>query len=402
MVKSLFISSNFNGKSGSSRAATDQLIATIKNSSETTVLSCTGFASVRDTISNRCGIKPTWLEVRQHFSNLGYGLRSPVIRVLKSARWKPTNYLAKRHLFARKFDLILINSISGDALCELFAKNTKGTRIFLLHGTPDVYTKSFCDRDEEHLRYSGILNKYDYIISPSEKAVFKWRECGLITDPDNIHIIPNCCNEDTAFEVSRINKEDLRADLGIPAGAFVVVCVGSLIKRKGQDLLLESLRNIAETIPNLKVFIIGGKVDGEEEYLQHLKALCHCLPVQFTGFRHDALKFIRAADLFVLPSRSEAMPLSILEAMCLDTPAIVSDIDGNPELIENEIDGLLVPPESPESIGKAIEKACFNPDMRLSMAQNAREKYWTNFSRASQLAAWQRALRRITEATKLN
>ena len=101
--------------------------------------------------------------------------------------------------------------------------------------------------------------------------------------------------------------------------------------------------------------------------------------------RSDGLSFIYAADVLILPTRAEALPRVILEAMALKTPIIATDVDGIPELIENEVDGLLIPPDNSEKLIEAIKWMYKNNEDREKFAEVAHKKYWSYFSRNHQI-----------------
>ena len=113
------------------------------------------------------------------------------------------------------------------------------------------------------------------------------------------------------------------------------------------------------------------------------------------GHRSNALEYIYAADLLILPSRAEAMPRVILEAMAIETPVVATAVDGIPELIDHEKSGLLFEPEDIGGMIDSIDRIYTNPQMTEQFCSAARAKYWSCFSRIHQKARYRQVLEKI-------
>ena len=195
--------------------------------------------------------------------------------------------------------------------------------------------------------------------------------------------IPNCCDEEAVANLTAQDRADVRQRLGIPPHRFVVICLASIQYHKGQDLLLDCLPTVLSKVPDILIYFVGPQVDHvlAMDLRQRIELGELDEHVRILGNRRDALEFIYAADLLVTPSRTEAMPLTILEAMALKTPVIASDVGGIPELIENEVTGLLFPPEQPMRLADALVRAAKDPVEQRSFAERASQRYWSSFSK---------------------
>lgn len=120
----------------------------------------------------------------------------------------------------------------------------------------------------------------------------------------------------------------VRAGIGLGPSDPFVISLARLIPAKGVQYLLQAASLLSRSLPSLKVVICG---DGPfKAILQELaEKLGLASRVIFTGFRADALSLVQAADIFVLPSLSEGLPLSVLEAMALGKPVIATRVGGN-------------------------------------------------------------------------
>jgi glycosyltransferase involved in cell wall biosynthesis len=171
------------------------------------------------------------------------------------------------------------------------------------------------------------------------------------------------------------NPLELRKYLGIPPEQMTVVCTGRFLPVKGQDLLIK-----AAEICKLQIHFY---FLGDEKTIYGLKLKNRVLNnerIHFLGMRNDVRKILPAFDICAAPSRREAFSLSLLEASSAGLPLIATNLGGNPELINNGSNGILVPPEKPEALAQAIMKLAEDSGLRKKMGRAARERYEQNFT----------------------
>jgi glycosyltransferase involved in cell wall biosynthesis len=101
--------------------------------------------------------------------------------------------------------------------------------------------------------------------------------------------------------------------------------------------------------------------------------------VVFLGFQENVFKSLRKMDLFVLPSRTEGFGIALVEAMATGIPVIATSVGGIPEIVDDNINGILVPPGQPSDLAEAIITLLSNSDLAKKMADNGRQKALTNF-----------------------
>jgi glycosyltransferase involved in cell wall biosynthesis len=157
---------------------------------------------------------------------------------------------------------------------------------------------------------------------------------------------------------------------------FTLVYFGRyVVLKKGIENLLYAFATIHKNYPHAKLLLVGDN--------QHLKfkKLCDQLHitdhVQFHEKKQgdELYTLISQADLVCLPSLTEGLPCSIIESMSLGIPAVASNIGGIPELIEDGVNGLLIPPNNIIALSKAISTFADNPSLIQSMGQNAKIKF---------------------------
>ncbi len=157
-----------------------------------------------------------------------------------------------------------------------------------------------------------------------------------------------------------------------------ILFVGRLSHEKGVDILLRAFAHSLAGRDDTRLLILGDGPDrGENEQLARDLGIADRM--EFLGFQRDVPAFYRCADLFVLPSRSEGVPLSLLEAMAAGLPLVATRVGGVPDVILDGISGCLVPPEDPRALGAALVNTLDNPEAAAAMAESAREVVATHY-----------------------
>ena len=147
----------------------------------------------------------------------------------------------------------------------------------------------------------------------------------------------------------------------------LVVTISRVAPQKNLPVLVEA----ASRLRNSCVWVVLG--DGLPELLAQLRAQAHDLgaPVHFVGARSDADQWLRAAEVFVLPSAWEARALVVQEAMAAGAPVVATDVGGLHDLVAQA--GLLVIPGDPEALAKATDRVLADPALRADLAVRGRQ-----------------------------
>ena len=182
---------------------------------------------------------------------------------------------------------------------------------------------------------------------------------------------------DGISEAPLLSKEAAREALGIPQNAFVIGTIAELHPIKGLSYAIDAISLLS--IPNLSYAILGeGELRNVLEKDISDKKLND--KVFLKGFVKDAPSYMKAFDIFLLPSLSEALSYTLLEAGVAELPVIATSVGGIPEVIENEVTGLLIRPKNPKEIANAIRFINENKEKTSVFAKNLREKVINNFS----------------------
>ena len=237
------------------------------------------------------------------------------------------------------------------------------------------------------------FSDYDHFISVSQRVIQEWRDFGLKQDQGHCHCAPNCCSQESAETLSNLSMAEVRKSLNIGKDLFVSVCVASLQDRKNQRLIIKHLDEMLENDSKTHFYFVGPKSDyGGDEILALIKNHPQCDRIHLTGEVSDAMSYIRAADLLLLPSLGEVMPLSILEAMALKTPVLASKVGGIPEMIEDETSGSLFDLNNSTDFVKKFLLLKKDSSLRKQLAKNAYIRYHSFFSRINHTKRWKTTL----------
>ena len=191
--------------------------------------------------------------------------------------------------------------------------------------------------------------------------------------PVPVTTVPNAVDTDRYVAGDRV---EARARLGFSTDRFVVLMLANLAPHKGQATALQALSElIRRGVPTECWFVGEDRTEGRR-YEGELRALSterHLdANVRFLGFRQDAPDLLQAADAFVLPSRHEGLPLSVLEAQSARVPVIGSNIPGILEVVDDGRTGFIVPADDPQGYADRLQALFQDRHRREAIAEAAR------------------------------
>ena len=166
---------------------------------------------------------------------------------------------------------------------------------------------------------------------------------------------------------------------GLGKTGFTLVFVGRLAPEKQLETLIRAVALVGDRVPGLAFWMVG---DGRDR--PALEALAAQLGVtdrvRFWGQRMDTARFFSAADVFVMSSLTEGLPMSLLQSMSLGIPAILTDVDGNGEILRLTGGGLLTPIGDAPAMAESIVRMATDPQLRAQCARRALEGYQAGFT----------------------
>src|SRR4051812_14431523 len=185
----------------------------------------------------------------------------------------------------------------------------------------------------------------------------------------------------------------------LPHGAPVVGNVAALVPHKGQRYLIDAAHLVVQQLPDVRFIILG-----EGELREHLEKQVreHHLEkhVWLPGFRTDVLGCIKAFDLFVMSSVTEGLGTSLLDAMAASRPIVATRAGGIPEIVEDGVHGLLVPPRDAQALADAILRALTDAELRGRLGNAGFTRVNERFTVERMVAATAAAYQRIVNAQR--
>jgi glycosyltransferase involved in cell wall biosynthesis len=177
------------------------------------------------------------------------------------------------------------------------------------------------------------------------------------------------------------DREQARNELELGINERLILAVGNLYPVKGHRVLVEAAGLLAamDDLPSWRI-AIAGRGDEEAPLKARIADLRLDSRLQLLGLRSDIGDLLAAADLWVMPSLSEGLPMALLEAMFAGLPVIASNVGGIPAVIEDSVNGALVPPSNPIALVARLADFLRAPVAAKELGERARMKAQQEYS----------------------
>ena len=224
-------------------------------------------------------------------------------------------------------------------------------------------------------RYTRFFVKKYFANSEAVKAFYVQH---LRVPANRIVVIPN--GIDTAlYDKTTTDTHSLQSELTLPENTRVITCVANLHPNKGHRYLLEAFIAIAKNYPEAYLLLAGDGIEKARLETQ-AKNSPYTSRILFLGRRSDIREILALSHLFVFPTFFEGLSNALQEAMAMNLPIIATNIPENKILLHDNVNAILVPPRSCESLEKAIQKMLNNPDFAQKTAAQARKTIVESYS----------------------
>ena len=277
----------------------------------------------------------------------------------------------------RHFDVVHLNSSKIGGLGSFAAKVSGVPKIiFTAHGWAFNEDRGFVSKSVIKFIYWITMMLCDKTIAVSENIKSQVKGWPFISK--RIEVIHNGVKEIDFYEKNHSRRVFVEANPKVDASKFLVGTIAELHPIKGLDVLIDSIKDLPEN-PDTQFIIIG---DGEKksELGEQIRNNNLSNKVILLGFLDNAAKYLKAFNLFVLPSRSEALGLVILEAGLAEVPVIATKVGGIPEVISEPKFGKLVSAENKSELTIAIQNSIDEYEQTKITAQNLKQKVQENFN----------------------
>jgi glycosyltransferase involved in cell wall biosynthesis len=296
--------------------------------------------------------------LRQKYFNF-CGLINRGIKIIQASVY------IRKYIKAQKIDLTYTNT-SVILSAGIAARLTGIKSVFHIHETPKrngIYQKIS----------GGIIDRIsDKVITVSKVVSQHWIK--HISEKKITHIY-NSIELTHKLDIKKLKT----------TSSLNIICVGRLSPLKGHEYLMEIISKLKVFVPEIKVEIIGDIFRGYESYEVDLRDMLKELEltdiITFTGFVKDMEDKYKDADILIHPSiLPDSLPTVILEAMSYGTPVIATDLGGAKELLQENINGLLIPLDDAEIAAENIRYFIKNREEQKKCILNAHENLKTNFT----------------------
>jgi glycosyltransferase involved in cell wall biosynthesis len=271
-----------------------------------------------------------------------------------------------RRLQEVPLDVIYVSMLKHDAYVAVAVGRSQGIPVILRPEgaglTGDLAWQSW---GRFGRRIGRRCKQADAIVAISSAVRAELVDAGY--DADRLHDLPNGVP---------VPEEAWRTREALPKRA---IFIGRLAPEKGLDTLIQSWKTVAALGSHVELVLVGSGPE-RASLVAQADGLGIGSIVRWTGAISDTEEVLRTGDVFVLPSREEGMSIALLEAMALGIPIVATDIPGNRRIVENQVHGLLVPPDEPEALARGIREQWQNPRRASEMGSAARERVRAEYS----------------------
>lgn len=301
------------------------------------------------------------VKVITYTDHKGQNYRFKVVRISRKYPMGLRHFIYFLNLLklAKSCDVIYAQNVTSAGLPSLLTAKLLRKRLIL-----KIVGDAAWERNKGYLKaiQEAVARSADKIIVPSlylKKRVMGWRIPG-----EKIEMIYNA--PAPVSQLDSISKEEAQKRINVSGD--IILSIGRFVPWKGFTDLIAIMPDLLRKNPNFQLVIAG---QGEEKFSQEDKE-----KLAFVGHvPHSQIAlYFRAADIFILNSGYEGLSHVILEAMQYGVPVIASNIGGNPELIENNVNGLLVEYKNQEQLKQAILKLWHDKDLQNKFIQNSHQK----------------------------
>jgi glycosyltransferase involved in cell wall biosynthesis len=311
---------------------------------------------------------------------------------------QPLNFIhILRYLRLHRPQLLHTQLEFADILGTLAAKILGIPSVSTVH-TLDVFPEKKSAWGRMKLRWFLLGRFCDRVIAVSEKTRRHYLQAGGLPH-DKVITLYN------GVDISRFNKMDetqtvkLRKELQLPLSSQIIMTVAVLREPKGIQFMIRALPAILEQCPDVHYLIVGDGVHRAalSDLVAGLAIKDH---VTFAGHRTDIPDLLACCDIFVLPTLKDALPTVLIEALAAGKPIIASNVGGVPEIIEDEVNGLLVAPGEPSKLVEACLRLLKDNELSRQIILAGSETLRQRFNIDTQIEQLSRMYEELTSHAK--
>jgi glycosyltransferase involved in cell wall biosynthesis len=301
------------------------------------------------------------------------GVRLPIIGLTVDPSLLPVFGRIRRFVREKKIDVLHAHNL-GPLIYAGVA-----TRLIPMRRRPQLvysdHNQLFSMSPERARRVRWYLKLADHVIAVSQDLQRTLTE-RLQAPPERVQVLYNGVD---AQRFGRADRNKVRRELGIADGDFVVGSAVVLSEHKGIGYLLDAAPAVLAQAPETR-FVIAGDGPNRAALEEKARALALGDRVKFIGHRNDIPDVVAAFDVYVLPSLTEGLPLALLEALAVGNPILCTRVGGIPEIVEDGVNGYLVPPGDSAALTDGILRLRADPAFRSAVRERNLKKFAERFT----------------------
>ncbi len=293
----------------------------------------------------------------------------------------------RRELAAGGFDVVHCH-LFGDALHGTLANAGRAQQMVTLHNEWRSFTRL------QRWGYRLILPRCDRVVACSEAVASSFRRAlgaRIVTIPNGI---------ETSGSPAPGAAPALRSTFGIAPERPVIAALGRLEAEKDFACLLLAFAQIDPPAGPQPLLVLIGEGSLRSSLEQLAGSLAIRDRVLFAGFRSDARELIADADLFVLSSRHEGLPLALLEAMSAGLCVVTTEVPGVTEVVRPDQEALVVPVGDAAALAGALGRALVQPDLRRRLGEAAHRRFLAGYTAERMASSYHELYRGMVAATR--
>lgn len=297
----------------------------------------------------------------------------------------------RRHLHGGRVDILHSHCQFGDGLALLLKRELGAKAVVRTVHNEREWGK----RPLRHLLLTNGLYplRFQQELGVSQQVVDNLNQRPLARRLGKTAVLAYNALNVSRFANIRVNRDEKRRELGLPADAPLIGSVGRLTEQKAYDLFLKAAALVQARLPEAHFLLVG---DGPlaADLQAQADRLGLAARVTFTGARRDVEELLPILDVFVNSSHWEGLPTVMLESMAARVPVVATNVSGNRELVRDGENGRLVPPNDPSALAQAVQDTlALPPSQRQAICQAAFNQVQATFD-INQIARQHEALYR--------
>ena len=264
-------------------------------------------------------------------------------------------------------DLVHTQLEAANILGNISAKLLRLPSVSTIHVMPSLHVKTKTKLHQK-VEWFALRRFCDRVISVSEEARQYHIEISG-SSSKQVTTIYNGIDLSPFLDMNyALEREVVRAELGIPWDAHVLTTVAVLRPPKGIQFMIGALPAILAAHPNTYYLVVGSGTH-RDSLIEEASRAGVSEQVIFAGMRRDVPRLLAASDVFILPTLTEALPTVLAEAMAAKLPIVASRVGGIPEMVTDARNGILLEPEDSAALASACIQLLNSPERRAAMGQ---------------------------------